>query len=99
MAYIKNFILIVLFAISVLVVSQSIFGSYFSLSSTSNTSTTESVVYIENGVSGVVTVTDPFLNRTTAINVIYYPLDSGSGFIVNRQGYLITALHVVGDLD
>jgi hypothetical protein len=99
MAYIKNFILVVLFAISILVVSQSLFGGYFSLSSTSNSSTTGSVVYIENGVSGVVTITDPFLNRTTAINVIYYPLDSGSGFIVNRQGYLITALHVVGDLD
>jgi len=99
MGYIKNFFLLALFAISILLISQSILGIYFPLSTTSNTSKTGSVVYIENGVSGIVTITDPFLNKTTAINVIYYPLDSGSGFIVNKQGYLITALHVVGDLD
>ena len=64
-----------------------------------NSQTAGSVVYIENGVSGVVTINDPFLNRTTAINVIYYPLDTGTGFIVNSNGYIITALHVVGDLE
>ena len=31
--------------------------------------------------------------------MIYYPLDTGSGFVVNNDGYIITALHVVGDLD
>ena len=64
-----------------------------------NSQTAGSVVYIENGVSGVVTINDPFLNRTTAITVIYYPLDTGTGFIVTNNGYIITALHVVGDLE
>ena len=99
MSYIKIFFLLALFAIGILVISQCILGLYYPSSTTSNTSKTGSVVYIENGVSGIVTITDPFLNKTTAINVIYYPLDSGSGFIVNKQGYIITALHVVGDLD
>jgi serine protease Do len=74
---------------------------YFTLDSQNNynSQTAGSVVYIENGVSGVVTINDPFLNRTTAINVIYYPLDTGTGFIVTSNGYIITALHVVGDLE
>ena len=62
-----------------------------------NSQTAGSVVYIENGVSGVVTINDPFLKRTTAITVIYYPLDTGTGFMVTKNGYIITALHVVGD--
>lgn len=66
-------------------------------SPTLNSQTGDSVVYIENGVSGVVSITDPFLNKTSDINVIYDPLDSGSGFIVNRDGYIVTAFHVVGD--
>ena len=45
------------------------------------------------------TINDPFLHRTTRIDVIYDPLDTGSGFIVNKNGYIITALHVIGDLD
>lgn len=56
-----------------------------------------STVYIENGVSGVVTVTDPLLNKTVDINVDYYPLASGSGLIVTNDGYIITAFHVVAD--
>jgi hypothetical protein len=62
-----------------------------------NSKTSSSVVYIENGVSGDVSITDPFLNRTIDINVLYDPLDSGSGFIVNSNGYIVTAYHVIGD--
>ncbi len=103
MALLKNlslFIIFVLIAILGLIAVQNIIGNYDYTQSASLTSqTAESTVYIENGVTGVVLINDPFLNRTTAINVIYYPLDTGSGFIVNRNGYVITALHVVGDLD
>ncbi len=56
-----------------------------------------STVYIENGVSGVVTLKDPFLNKTVDINVAYDPMDSGSGVIVTKDGYIITAFHVVSD--
>ena len=66
-------------------------------SSTLNSQAADSVVYIENGVSGVVSITDPSLNKTSDINVIYDPLDSGSGFVVNKEGYIVTAFHVVGD--
>lgn len=98
MSYVKNFFLIVI--IAVVALGMIVFaGNFYSQSSVSNSSTSDSVVYVENGVSGIVTINDPFLNRTTAINVIFYPLDSGSGFVVNKQGYVVTALHVVGDLD
>jgi len=103
MALIKNLSLLILFVlIGVLgfIAVQNIIGNYDYTQSASLTSqSAESTVYIENGVTGVVFINDPFLNRTTAINVIYYPLDTGSGFIVNSNGYVITALHVVGDLN
>lgn len=66
-------------------------------SSLLNSQPADSVVYIENGVSGDVSITDPFLNKTSDINIVYDPLDSGSGFIVNKEGYIVTAFHVVGD--
>jgi hypothetical protein len=88
----------VIFSIIVLVVCFNLVGNYNSIYN-SNSQSIGSVVYIENGVSGIVTINDPFLNKTTDIHVIYDPLDSGSGFIVNKNGYIITALHVVGDLD
>ena len=93
-------ILVILIVILGLVAVQNIIGNYnYSQSSSLTSQSAESVVYIQNGVTGQVTITDPFLNRTTNINIIYYPLDTGSGFIVNSNGYIITALHVVGDLD
>ena len=93
-------IIAVLIVILGLINGSSIIGNYYSSQSSSlNSQPVGSVVYIENGVSGVVTITDPFLNKTTDINVIYAPLDSGSGFIVNNNGYIITAFHVVGDPD
>ena len=93
-------ILFILIVILGLIAVQNIIGNYnYSQSSSLTSQSAESVVYIQNGVTGQVTITDPFLNRTTNINIIYYPLDTGSGFIVNSNGYIITALHVVGDLD
>ncbi|MGZ7067621.1 MAG: S1 family peptidase [Methanobacterium sp.] len=56
-----------------------------------------SVVYVQNGVSGVVTIKDPALNKTVPINIDYYPLTSGSGEIVTKDGYIITAFHVISD--
>ncbi|MGZ7069784.1 MAG: hypothetical protein ACXVHN_03105 [Methanobacterium sp.] len=35
-----------------------------------------SVVYVQNGVSGMVTIKDPYLNKTVPINIEYYPLTS-----------------------
>ena len=103
MALLKNLSLIILFVVIVifgLVAVQNIIGNYdYTQSSSLTNQSAESTVYIENGITGVVLINDPFLNRTTAIDVIYYPLDTGSGFIVNSNGYIITALHVVGDLN
>ncbi|MGZ7160813.1 MAG: S1 family peptidase, partial [Methanobacterium sp.] len=54
-------------------------------------------VLVENGVSGVVTLKDPYLNKTVDLNVDYYPLATGSGVIVTNNGYILTAFHVIGD--
>jgi hypothetical protein len=103
MGLIKKLIFIVIFvlvAILVFIAVQSTIGNYDYSQSTNLTSqSANSAVYIQNGVTGVVTINDPFLHRTTKIDVIYDPLDTGSGFIINKNGYIITALHVVGDLD
>ncbi len=56
-----------------------------------------STVYIENGVSGIVTITDPYLSKKSELKVDYYPLSSGSGVIITQEGYIITALHVIGE--
>lgn len=72
-------------------VANNYFTSYFSLQSA------DPIVYIENGVSGTVTITDPFFNKTVTINTGYYALDDGSGIIVSHDGYIITAFHVVGN--
>jgi S1-C subfamily serine protease len=92
-----SLLIIAVFVVIIGVVGQNIIGNYYSQSTSLNSQTAASVVYIENGVTGVVTINDPVLNRSIDINVIYAPLDSGSGFIVNNQGYIITAFHVVGD--
>jgi len=97
MNQIQRSVLLIVVVILVLgIAAEKIFNSSTS-SSTLNSQTVDSVVYIENGVSGVVSITDPFLNKTSDINVVYDPLDSGSGFIVNKEGYIVTAFHVVGD--
>ncbi|MGB9201694.1 trypsin-like peptidase domain-containing protein [Methanobacterium sp.] len=103
MGLIKKLILsviIIVVAILFLIAAQSTIGNYdYSQSSSLTSQTANSAVYIQNGVTGVVTINDPFLHRTARIDVIYDPLDTGSGFIVNKNGYVITALHVIGDLD
>ena len=90
-------VIAILVAILGVLAQNAIGNNYYIQSSDSNSKTVGSVVYIENGVTGVVAITDPFVNKTTDINVEYAPLDSGSGFIVNSNGYIITAFHVVGD--
>jgi S1-C subfamily serine protease len=90
-------VIAILVAILGLFAQNAIGNNYYVQSSGSNSQNAGSVVYIENGVSGVVSITDPFVNKTTDINVEYAPLDSGSGFIVNSNGYIITAFHVIGD--
>lgn len=90
----------VLIVIVGLIAGQNIIGDYYYLQTSNlNSQTASSTVFVENGVTGVVTITDPFMNTSTDVNVIYAPLDSGSGFIVNPDGYIITAFHVIGDPD
>lgn len=54
-------------------------------------------VYIENGFSGMVAVKDPMLHKTVNVKVNYQPFSTGSGLIVTKNGYIITAFHVVCD--
>jgi S1-C subfamily serine protease len=99
MSHVKksSLLITIVIVIALGIVGQNIIGNYYSPPASMNSQAAGSVVYIENGVTGVVTINDPYLNRTTDINVIYAPLDSGSGFIVNNEGYIVTAFHVVAD--
>ncbi len=103
MGLIKKLIFTAIFAVVavlILIAAQNTIGNYdYSQSSNLTSQSANSVVYIQNGVTGVVTINDPFLHKTTKIDVIYDPLDTGSGFIVSKDGYIVTALHVIGDLD
>jgi S1-C subfamily serine protease len=54
-------------------------------------------VFIEEGYSGIVAVKDPLLKKTVKLKVDYQPSRSGSGFFVTKNGYIITAFHVVSD--
>lgn len=90
---------LILFVAAVLVLSGYFFleSNYLSPQYTSSSpQAVASTVYIENGVSGVVTLTDPFQNKTVDIDVSS-AMDSGSGVTVTRDGYVVTAFHVVSD--
>lgn len=86
--------LVFFLALSVIAVSGCISYNYKNPSSQDPASST---VLVENGVSGVVTVKDPYLNKSTDITVDHYPLATGSGVIVSSNGYILTAFHVIGD--
>jgi len=92
----KNILILILILVTAFVAYETYFVgnvplTYFSQQSAS------SAVYVENGVSGVVTITDPLTHRTVSLNIIYDYLDRGSGAIVSKNGYIITAFHVIGD--
>ncbi len=90
--------LLVLIIISGIFITENILGTtLLSQPVDYSNQSANSTVYIQNGVSGVVTMTDPTLNQTVKMNVDFYPLDSGSGVIVTNNGYIITAFHVIGD--
>ena len=96
MKLLKNTLTLILILLAVFVAYETFFVdnsplNYFSPQSASST------VYVENGVSGVVTITDPSIHKTVSFNISYYPLETGSGVIVSKNGYIITAFHVIGD--
>ena len=58
-------------------------------------SPTASTVLVVPAVSGSATITAN--GSTYPVTVDYYALGSGSGFIVDKKGYIVTAAHVVSD--
>ena len=102
MGLIKTFLMLVvvlfILIITGLIIAEILLGySPFSQSVAYSAQAASSTVYIQNGVSGVVTLTDPLQGKTVNININYDPLDSGSGVIVSNNGFIITAFHVIGD--
>jgi hypothetical protein len=97
----KKAFLLAIFILAVLAVSgefqvANILENYSS-TNYSSTNSNSSIVNVVNGVSGVVTIKDPSLNKILTINIDYYGLTSGSGVIVTNNGYIITAFHVISD--
>ena len=69
-----------------------------SLSPNSNLGAVQNgTVYVESGFSGVIAVKDPLLHKTVNLKVKYQPFSTGSGSIVTKNGYIITAFHVICD--
>lgn len=69
-----------------------------SLSPNSHVSAVQNgTVYIESGFSGVVTVKNPITHKKVNVTVNYQPYSTGSGSIVTKNGYIITAFHVISD--
>lgn len=94
------FIIIAIAVIAIIAVdvAQYIFGfSLFTQEVDYSSKAAGSTVYVQNGVSGIVTLTDPYQGKIVNITVNYDPIDSGSGVIVSNNGYIITAYHVISD--
>lgn len=69
-----------------------------SLSTNLNTTVVQNgTVYIESGFSGAVAIKDPLLHKTVHLKIKFQPYSTGSGSIVTKNGYIITAFHVVSD--
>lgn|GEM_PF-1014374 len=92
---------IVVLIFTVIGISGTASAASFTGNSSSTSLLTGSVqngtVFIENGYSGIATVKDPLLKKTVKLKVDYQPSRSGSGFLVTKNGYIITAFHVVSD--
>lgn len=92
----KNKLLIPIIAIIAILAVTVIYFGYLS----SSTATAENAtVHITNGVTGTVTVYDPLKKQETDIQIPYEEgiIGYGTGFLVNSDGYIITAQHVIAD--
>lgn len=84
------------FVLFIVAVGSTVLTDFVDLFTLNSSNPNSSIVYVENGVSGVVSIKDPTLNRTVNMNIEYF-ITAGSGVIVTNNGYILTAFHVVGD--
>jgi len=92
-ALLKAFVLMV----TVIVILGSVSAQAVAGSSLNDSNVKIASVSVEEGFSGTVTIKDPIFNVTSNVTVHYQPYSYGSGFIVSKNGYIITAFHVLSD--
>ncbi|MBI5681428.1 MAG: trypsin-like peptidase domain-containing protein [Methanobacterium sp.] len=92
---IKNKVIIALVCIFVVAA----FVGLYAISQNFNTTTSPqgATVFILNQVSGASEVTDTKTGAVYPITVENYSIGGGSGFIISKEGYIVTAAHVISD--
>ncbi|MGB9937186.1 MAG: trypsin-like peptidase domain-containing protein [Methanobacterium sp.] len=92
---IRNKVIIALVCIFILIA----LAGLYAVSEGTNTKAApqNATVFILNQVSGASEIIDTNTGTVYPVTVSYYNIGGGSGFIINKEGYIATAAHVISD--